>query len=233
MTLIRFYIRLTVVLLFVTILPNYSFAWHDETHLAIAKAAKYYKWYNAAGADMIKIKAGFIERYNHYSNNPPGTVITPEMVLKQADLYNKTDDRGHLYGAIIASLRDYKKDRQREKYGEYHLAFCAHYVGDLSQPLHNTFYNEYNRTYHKRTDSIVNDRVLESLEKIKIYSITINSEKDLADEIARIANFSIQLGNKVENEARLITEEEAYIQIGHSASLFKAIMQYVDAISLP
>ncbi|MGW8272555.1 MAG: hypothetical protein ACWGN7_04105, partial [Thermodesulfovibrionales bacterium] len=28
-----------------------AYAWHDETHLAVAKAAGYFKWYNAAGAD--------------------------------------------------------------------------------------------------------------------------------------------------------------------------------------
>jgi len=100
-----------------------SYPWHDETHIAIAKATGYKKWYNAAGADMLKIKAGYTERLNHYTNNPRGTIITPEMVLKQIKKYNnKTDIIGHLYGAIIASVRDYLKEKQRGKYGEYHLA---------------------------------------------------------------------------------------------------------------
>jgi len=38
--------------------PNISLAWHDETHLAIAKAAGYQKWYNTAGPDIAKVKAG-------------------------------------------------------------------------------------------------------------------------------------------------------------------------------
>ena len=58
--------------------PNLSLARHDETHLAIAKAAGYEKWYNAAGPDIAKVKAGDKEGYNHYSNNPPDTVVTPE-----------------------------------------------------------------------------------------------------------------------------------------------------------
>lgn len=58
-------------------------AWHDETHLAIAKAAGYQKWYNATGADMAKIKAGNMERHNHHVNNPMGTVVTEHMVLSQ------------------------------------------------------------------------------------------------------------------------------------------------------
>ena len=127
---------------FVISFAGNSYPWHDETHIAIAKTAGYKKWYNATGADMAKLKAEKIERLNHYVINPPGTVITPEMVFQQINKYNnKTDIIGHLYGAIIASIRDYLKEKQRGKYGEYHLAFCAHYVGDLSQPLHNTLYN--------------------------------------------------------------------------------------------
>lgn len=79
---------------------NPTSAWHDETHIAIAKVAGYYKWYNAAGADIATVKAGKIEGYNHYSNNPPGTVITPEMVLAQAVArkVNKTNNTSIMIG---------------------------------------------------------------------------------------------------------------------------------------
>jgi hypothetical protein len=88
--------------------PSASQAWHDETHIAIAKVAGYQKWYNAAGPDIAKIKAGDKEGYNHYTNNPPDTVVTPRMILDQVAKYNDpTDGNGHLYGAIVASLRDY------------------------------------------------------------------------------------------------------------------------------
>ena len=205
-----------------------SYSWHDETHIAIAKVTGYKKWYNATGADMAKLKAGNVEKRNHYVNNPRGTTVTPEMVLQQAKKYNKTNDlMGHLYGAIIASVRDYLKARDEGKYGEYHLAFCAHYVGDLSQPLHNTLYNSYNRKYHQTIDGIINDEVLDNLDKIKIYPIKIESENDLATEIAKIANLSLKKGYQIQDEKRLLTKEEAYEQISHSASLFKAILEYV------
>ena len=148
---------------FIASFTGNSYAWHDETHIAIAKVTGYKKWYNATGADMAKLKAGNIEKLNHYVNNPRGTTVTPEMVLQQAKKYNKTNDpMGHLYGAIIASVRDYLKAKHEGKYGEYHLAFCAHYVGDLSQPLHNTLFNSYNRKYHGTTDGIINDEVLDN-----------------------------------------------------------------------
>ena len=74
--------------IFFFICPSSSSAWHDETHLAIAKAAGYQKWYNAAGADIAKVKPGDKEGYNHYSNNPPNAVVTPNMALEQVNRYN-------------------------------------------------------------------------------------------------------------------------------------------------
>jgi hypothetical protein len=216
--------------LLLIIFPALSFAWHDETHLAIAKVANYKKWFNAIGADMAKIKAGDKEKHNHFVKNSSGTIITAEEVLKQAKKYNKRQFSGHLYGAIIASVRDYLKDTNKGKYSEYHLGYCAHYVGDLSQPLHNTRYNFYNRKNHVITDGIVNDEVLDNMSSIEIYPITITSEQELAGEIARIANISLALGYKIESEKRLLTKEKAYIQLGHSASLLKAILQYARSL---
>ena len=61
-----------------------------------------------------------------------------------------------------------------------------------------------------------------------IYPIKINSEKDLANEIAKIANLTIKKGYQIQDEKRLLTKDEAYEQISHSASLFKAILEYVE-----
>jgi hypothetical protein len=220
--------RLILFLLIALAIPFRASAWHDETHLAIAKVAGYKKWYNAAGADIAKIKAGEIEGHNHYSNKAPEVKITPEMVLSQIERYNTIDDDGHLYGAIIASLRDYIREKGSGKYSQYHLAYCIHYTGDLSMPLHNTLHNAFNKKNHITIDGIINDEVLDNLEKIKIYSIKIQSEMDLAKEIARIANLSKSLGYKIEQENRLLTKEEAYTQISHSASLLKAILSYSE-----
>ena len=227
----RYPINILLTVFFVTSFTGNSYSWNDETHLAIAKAAGYKKWYNSTGADMAKLKAGKIENLNHSVKNHRGTTVTPEMVLQQIKKYNQTKDfMGHLYGAIIASVRDYLKTKNTGKYGEYHLAFCAHYVGDLSQPLHNTLYNSYNRKNHKTTDGIINDEVLDNIDKIKIYPIEIESEKDFADEIARIANLSLAQGYQIQAEKRLLTKQEAYEQISHSASLFRAILRYVEKI---
>ncbi len=211
-------------------LPGLSQAWYDNTHLAIAKAAGYPQWYNAVGPDIAKIKAGNKEARNHYSNNPPGSVITPQMVLDQVARYDDpNDEKGHLYGAIVASLRDYKSAKAAGKYAVYYLSYCVHYVGDLSMPLHNTLFDSFNRQYHSSMDGAVDSEVLDNLERIRIYPIRIQSEDDLIKEIARIANLSMKLGYQLEAENRPLTKEEAYIQLGHSTSLFKAILDHLQA----
>ena len=58
-----------------------SLAWYDQTHLAIAKAAGYEHWYNAAGADLAKKKAGSIEERNHYFSNDRNAGVTPEIEM--------------------------------------------------------------------------------------------------------------------------------------------------------
>jgi len=195
--------------------------------LAIAKAAGHKKWYLSVGADMAKLKAGAGEGHNHYVNNPKSTKVTARMVLAQAERYNQIDPDGHLYGAIIASVRQYLEVKRQGRYAEYHLGFAAHYVGDLSMPLHNTVYDEFNRQYHVTIDGIVNDEVMDHLDRIRGYPITIRSERDLAKEVARIANLSMDLGYRLQAEGRILTGAEAYAQISHSASLLKAILDFV------
>jgi hypothetical protein len=211
----------------VIIFAGQASAWYDETHLAVAKAAGYKKWYNAAGADMVKTKAGKKEGANHFVNNTPGAFVTPRMVTRQIKKYDTQDPQGHLYGAIVASARAFIREKREGKYAHYHLAFCAHYVGDLSQPLHNIAFTSYNETWHRKTDGIVNNEILTHPEKIRIYPIVVHTEADLVNEIARIANLSIEMAGRLESETRVISQKEAYEMLGHSASLLKAILHYV------
>ncbi len=214
-----------------------ALSWHDETHLAVAKAAGYAHWYNAAGPDVTKIKAGDREAMNHWFNNNAGMTITAQMVLAQASRYNSSDDpEGHLYGAIIQSLRDYLKDKREGKYSEYHMAFCAHYIADLSQPLHNGPYdasnkNDFNYLHHSANDGTVEEEALNNIGLLQkgSYRITINSEEDLAKEIARIANLSHDLYLKMSKENRDMTKDEAYTQLSHSVSLLKAVLEFQRA----
>jgi hypothetical protein len=107
------------------------------------------------------------------------------------------------------------------------MGFCSHYVGDLSQPLHNTLLNPFNRKHHVKTDGIIEEEVLSNLQRVELYPIVIDSEQTLIKEVARIANLSLKLAYQIEAEDRLLTKEEAYKQISHSASLLKGILDYV------
>lgn len=208
-----------------------ALGWHDETHLSVSKAAEYHKWYNSVGADMAKLKAGTVEKFNHYFNNSANREVTAESVLQQVSRYNNPNDtEGHLYGAIIASVRDYIETTREGKYGEYYLAFCAHYVADLSQPFHNMTYDTFNQKHHSINDGTVEKEVLKHIARIEtnIHEITLNPDRldaDLAEEIARIANRARMLGFHLKKEDRDMTTDEAYRQLGHSASLFKAILR--------
>jgi hypothetical protein len=211
------------------LLAGTAFGWQDRTHLAIAKAAGYESWYNAAGADMAKLKAGNTEGTNHWFNNTGGVEVTETMVMDQAERYNKASDtEGHLYGAIIASLRRYIQDTGGGKYAGYHMAFCAHYIGDLSMPLHNVPYDDFNKKHHNINDGIVEPGVLDNIGLIRkhMYPIVIRDEHEIAREIAGIATMARGLALKMERENREMTRDEAYTELARSASLLKAVLSY-------
>jgi len=217
------------------IISGTAFGWHDKTHMAISQGAGYENWYNSAAPDVTKTKAGDIEANNHWYNNNAGVYITDKIVLGQARMYNYPGDaEGHLYGAIIASLQDYLREiKDTSKYAAYHMAFCAHYIGDLSMPFHNMPYGKFNdKDRHTRNDGTIELSVLINIGLIQknMYEIKIQSESDLVREIARIANISHQFALKLEKENRDMTQDEAYAQIYHSASLLKAVLTYVKAM---
>jgi hypothetical protein len=219
-----------------------SWAWFDETHIAVAQAAGYRKCYAAAAPDIAKVNlrnaaarnAGVkdIEENNHYFDNVGNREVTAALVLEQAAKYNTAGDvEGHLYGAIIAALRDYRKQRETG-YAEEFMAFAAHYIGDLSQPFHNTASD---KAVHIANDGVVEAGVLGNIRKIRdcMYEITLtrtNFENDLARETARIANISRALAARVRlRKDQIMTEDEAYAQLGHSASLLRAVLNVLDA----
>lgn len=207
--------------------------WHDQTHMAVAKAVGFKKAYLLVGPDIARLKAGNIESFNHWCNNDEDHTVTKEQVLAQVEKYNSTEpgeEKGHIYGAIIGSILAYQKDKSEGKYAEYHLGYLGHYVGDLTNPLHNTAYNEFNKKNHNINDGIIENEIADNIHLIKVSEININSIDDLAEEIAKIANEAKDLGYRMERENRNMTKEEAYTQISKSASLFKGILKYMGIL---
>ncbi len=208
--------------------PESGRAWYDETHLAVAKAAGWRKWYHAAGADIAKLKLGRVEQDNHYANNACGARITPKTVFAQAERYDRIDPEGHLYGAILGALRGFRDFRARGLYADYHLAYAVHYLGDLSQPLHHIPNNDYNRRHHAATDGVIDRGALKRVKRIPLYPVAIGNEDELAAEIARIAQLSLDLACTLQREERVLSAAEAWVQLGHSASLLRAVLRWLE-----
>ena len=218
-------------LLLTSFLSSSANAWHDKTHIAVGKAAGFDLADYLAAPDIAKLKANNVEAYNHFVNNEEKGLITPELVKSQIGKYNLgivDEQKGHLYGAIVAAIRTYKDEAGAGKYGVYNLVYVGHYIGDLSMPLHNIAYDKFNAEHHGSNDGIVEDEVLSHLDQIKTYPITIKTEDDLIQNIVKIATKAKDLGYTMEKENRDMKKEEAYGQLSDSASLFKAVLEYAN-----
>jgi hypothetical protein len=208
-----------------------ALAWHDKTHLTIAEAAGFDLWYSAAAPDVAKSKSaiGPIESPNHYFNNNGNREVDAAMVMSQVARYDTPGDmEGHLYGAIISAVRDYRAMKATGKYARYPLVFCAHYAGDLSMPLHNTPYDDFNKRRHSINDGVIDSGIRDNICRIQgdMTEIVIENESDLARETAAVAESGRKLGLKMRKENRDMTADEAYTQVSRSASLFRAILSY-------
>jgi len=126
---------------------------------------------------------------------------------------------------------------------EYYLTTIAHYVGDLSQPLHNfpsgslpaadgRPYPEaglWAKKAHHDFDAALDPYLPLREEQDKAMGVTavppeIASADDLKREISKIANASLALANACYAERRGLTKEEALTQVSMSIALLKAIM---------
>lgn len=225
-----------------------ALAWHDATHMAVMKAAGLDNYaYLAVGADMSKEKSGGYEDGNHYRNNVRGVIVTADMVLDQVRDYNcRCNDEGHLYGAIIAALNQYRERKSNSKYARYPLGFAAHYIGDLSMPLHNVDYNDFNKANHTANDGVVEGdeneptdakvaRIAKGIQQkmkgLLPYQLPpakadiTKFQLELAKKIAEIANRSIVLGYAMQEATpprTIMSTDEAYGQLAESAALLKA-----------
>ena len=96
-------------------------------------------------------------------------------------------------------------------------------------PLHNTEYDDFNKTRHTVNDGIIESSVRNNIGYIQrnIKEIAIQNESDLAREIAKVANTARTLGAKIREENRNMTQDEVYTQITQSSALFKAVLVFV------
>lgn len=239
-----------VLIVLVILVSPLLMAWNDATHMAIARAAGLENIaYLAIAADTAKVKAGDSEGPNHYVNADKGTLITPDIVMGQIRLYDKAGDpNGHLYGAIMASLNLCLLTNADKKTIRYPFGYLMHYIGDLSMPLHNTVYNDFNKIHHGINDRVVEGSEDEAMEtKIARISgeikkrmrtlppLTLSTDitrfyREVAAQISIVANRASELGYAMQEavpQRTVMSQDEAYLQLAQSARLLKAIAEAI------
>jgi hypothetical protein len=207
----------------VSTLPGRAFAWFDETHSAVMRAADTpYSDCLSIAADAL-VEKWPIEAANHWFNGDANQPVTEARVTEQVTRYNTLDPAGHLYGAVVAAWRRVVELLQQGRRPAYAFGFLAHYIGDLSQPLHQSANDAFNKAHHLHIDGIVNDRVdLEAQIRRRMVPVAVNNEADLIREVVRVASASLALDANM-RRGTVLTEEDAYRQLASSAALLRAI----------
>lgn len=249
--------RFIIIILAILIVPANALGWSSKTHIFIAQEAGIKNPETTCFPDLSKKDNDALLGPYHWHDASPDTVVTPDYIDQyqivegnyiKADAPNSKpikikvpDPAGVLYWKIM-ELYQAMKGATGWEY-EYYLTNIAHYVGDLSQPLHNFPYGSepasdgksypevgaWAKEHHIEFDDIL-ESILplpdkrEEVFQAMITPVQITSIDDLKREISKIANSSIALANKCYSEKRIITQDEALKQVAMSVSLLKAII---------
>ena len=128
----------------------------------------YKKCVQCRGADITKIKAGRREQNNHYFNNNDNAEVNPQMVMSQISRYNDPADmEGHLYGAIIASLREYKRHHKAANTLNTMQLFALIMSATCPSRCITLLMMISTRKHHGTNDGIVEDEVLKNISLIE------------------------------------------------------------------
>jgi hypothetical protein len=245
-----------VVLIFITALD--ARAWTCKTHIFIAREAGITEPAAACFPDMTRKENDALLGPFHWHNPAPDAVVTAEYIERfgvssevfvKQDAYRAyslsikvPDPAGVLYWKIC-DLYGAMKGAGRWEH-EYYLTVIAHYVGDLSQPLHNfpsgripaadgRSYPDvgiWAKSAHLSFDMALDPYLPLQAEEDRAIIDTasrpaVNSMTDLKREIARIANASLALANACYREKRGLTKKEALTQAAMSINLLKAVIE--------
>lgn len=255
---------LCVIVLVSLALPTTAFSWSPLTHIFIAQRAGVPVPQYATFPDLMRNENYALFAPFHWHNAAPSTKVTPDYIdhfqitvgdyVKLGEEHKRPirirvpDPAGVLYWKILTLYQE-MKDKKGFEY-DYYLLNIAHYVGDLSQPLHNYPHGDlpasdgkvyehigmWSKKNHRDFDYILDtylplDKTSERLFQSWIAPLRIDSIEDLKREIANIANESIALANRCYREQRMLTKEEALRQIAKSVSLLKAIIRSTKSSS--
>lgn len=258
-TLAMKYLRSVFICIFtIFLLSTDALAWSSKGHMFIAQEAGMTNPETACFPDLSRNEEyDLLVRY-HWHDAAPNTIVTPDYIDRyqiSKGAYVKVgsppgsspikirvpDPTGVLYWEIVELYKKLKGSRGWEY--DYYLSNIAHYVGDLSQPLHNFPYDgspasdgkiypevgKWSKEHHAKFDDALDSGLPLRTEKKAAFEkmvipIKIESADDMKKEISKVANSSISLANKCYSQRRIITGEEALKQVALSVSLLRAII---------
>lgn len=238
-------------------IPQFACAWSSRTHVFAAREAgiknpQYTYW-----ADFTKDENKALLAPLHYHNAAPGANITPayieKYIVKEEELVPLADRRaypikvrvphpaGVLYWKILDLYEQMKINRGWEY--EYNVMMIAHYITDLSNPVHNFPHGDkkagdgkaypaaghWAKKNHESFDSILEPLLPLDEKKYRNFKssltpIKISSADDLKKEISVIASGANRLALRCYRASRILTVDEALKQIALSVALLQAVI---------
>jgi hypothetical protein len=251
------YPRTSIAILLILAFSGDVFGWSCKTHTFIASEAGMMNPESACFPDVSKEENDDLLGPFHWHNAYPSATITQEYIdqykvtgklieldssVKRKINIRIPDHSGVLYWKIL-DLYQRMKGKKGWRYN-YYLINIAHYVGDLSQPLHNFPYGDqpasdgksypevggWSKEKHGVFDSAIDHYLPLNGEKKEAFqnmvtAIQISSVDDLKAEICKVSNASISLANRCYAERRNMTKDEALKQLALSVSLLKGIIE--------
>lgn len=250
-------LRLGFILVFSAASASPLWGWSSATHVFIAREAGLPNPEIACFPDEMRQEQITLFGPFHWHNAAPDTVVDaayiedlkvePEKYVKKSAPKGKTISlkvppaTGVLYWKIV-DLYDSLQGKKGWQY-DFYLGQIAHFVADLSAPLHNFPHGkdpasdgevypeigQWSADRHGAYDNALNSWIDGSPQKEADFrrlltSVKVTNREDLKREVAKIANASIRLANKCYRENKPnMTQEEALKQAALSVSLLKAI----------
>jgi hypothetical protein len=249
--------RPLVLILSVLSWASLGYGWSCPTHELIAQEAGMANPRYACIADTSRNENYDLLVAFHFHNAAPIVRVTPAYVdaytveKHSVKLYGDTvkpstvlvpHKAGVLYWKIVSLYQLMKQPKYPGDY-EYALMNIAHFIGDLSQPLHNfphgidpasdgTVYEKeggWSLEKHAEFDDRLDPPALTNEDREylrgKVAPMTITGVEDLKQKIADLANRSIALANACYADGkRVMTKQEALGQVALSVSLLKAVI---------
>lgn len=235
-----------------------AWGWSCKAHLFIAREAGVPNPHTACYPDLAKKENGGLLGPYHWHNAAPDTKVDPAYIDRyqvREDLFvgagatgskpiriKVPDPAGVLYWKIVETYRLLKGSAGWEY--EYYLSNMAHYVGDLSHPLHNFPYGaepagdgkpypeqgSWATGMHQDFDTALDPYIPLSGEEAGRFAAMVRppaipSSDDLKNEIAKVANSAISLADTCYTGKRMMSRDEALKQAAMSVSLLKAIAE--------